>query len=311
MRTILFALILLAGLLDLGFSQNSESGPVGVYADSLHGRQTASGAAYDRNQFTAAHATLPFGSIVRVANFQSGRMVDVRVIDRKPRDGRILTISGAAAEAVQLPGKAVAPGSYLLMGQVAPTTQAPHAIPAPVAPLVAATPPAVVRQAGGAPSERKFKPLAGLFGKEQQPTPSYQYPSITAPAFAPSPQPGGELIHMNATSPAAASVPGPALKMPQPPVTVAPTPSIVPLQAVSPAAPYRVQFGAFRRTTNADELAGMLRGAGIPASVFAAPSSDMNLVVTDSGFRSAEEAQRWIDFEGARRGWKDRPVVIR
>jgi hypothetical protein len=83
------------------------------------------------------------------------------------------------------------------------------------------------------------------------------------------------------------------------------------LPPASPSAPYRVQFGSFRRFQAADELAGMLDGAGVPASVFAAPGTGMNVVVTDAGFRTAEEAQRWVDFEGARRGWTERPVVIR
>jgi len=85
----------------------------------------------------------------------------------------------------------------------------------------------------------------------------------------------------------------------------------MPLPPASPSAPYRVQFGAFQRLGHADELAGMLDGAGIPTSVFAAPGTGLNVVVTDAGFRTAEEAQRWIDFEGARRGWTERPVVIR
>lgn len=83
------------------------------------------------------------------------------------------------------------------------------------------------------------------------------------------------------------------------------------MQKASPAAPYRVQFGAFRRAGNANELSAMLGSAGIPSSVFVSPDTGLNVVVTDAGYRSADEAQRWIDFEGARRGWRERPVVIR
>ena len=116
---------------------------------------------------------------------------------------------------------------------------------------------------------------------------------------------------MNATS-GRAVVPGPGLTgaLPTPSAPVRNEPSMV-LMPASPSAPYRVQFGAFRRVASADELAGMLEGAEIPVSVFAAPGTDLNVVVTDAGFRTAEDAQRWIEFEGARRGWTERPVVIR
>lgn len=88
----------------------------------------------------------------------------------------------------------------------------------------------------------------------------------------------------------------------------------VPLGALPPAsekAPYRVQFGAFRRVARAEDLSSLLDRAGIPTSIFVAPGSGLVVVVTDGGFPTAEEAQRWIDFEGARRGWTERPVAIR
>ncbi len=84
-----------------------------------------------------------------------------------------------------------------------------------------------------------------------------------------------------------------------------------PLPLASPNTPYRVQFGAFRRLQAADELSGMLDGAGIPTSVFAAPGTGMNVVVTDAGFRTAEEAQRWVDFEGSPARVDRASVVIR
>jgi rare lipoprotein A len=54
---------------------------------------------------TAAHRTLPFGTVVRVTNLANSESVDVRVIDRGPFvDGRIIDLSHAAAAAIHLIG---------------------------------------------------------------------------------------------------------------------------------------------------------------------------------------------------------------
>jgi rare lipoprotein A len=74
-------------------------GTASYYADSLAGRATANGEAYDPRYFTAAHRTLPLGTIVRVTRLSSGDWVLVRVNDRGPYadPGRILDLSKAAA----------------------------------------------------------------------------------------------------------------------------------------------------------------------------------------------------------------------
>lgn len=326
MRTATYVSVLLSVLAPGLRSQTSDSGPVGVYADLHQGNATASGAPYDGRAMTAAHATLPFGTWIRVANFETGRMVDVLVNDRKPKDGRLAVVSRAAGEALGLAPNATAAGSMLVLS--APTE---------------------------VPSDRKFKPLAGFFGNKEAsaavPTspvaplrygiPSSQYAPPTAPAegglfsrlgkggglFAskpavpapvypsPFPVPQAEAPALPATSllampsaagnvPVPGTLPGTAVF---PPVAEAPAA----LPPASPSAPYRVQFGSFRRIASADELSAMLDGAGIPTTVYASPGTGMNVVVTDAGFPSAEEAQRWIDYEGGRRGWTERPLVIR
>ncbi|MES1184441.1 MAG: septal ring lytic transglycosylase RlpA family protein [Myxococcales bacterium] len=69
------------------------------YADKFAGRPTASGAPYEPNGFTAAHRTLPFGTVLRVTRLGGGQQVYVRVTDRGPYGprGRILDLSRAAA----------------------------------------------------------------------------------------------------------------------------------------------------------------------------------------------------------------------
>ena len=76
-----------------------EEGVASFYADSLHGNDTASGEAYDKSAYTAAHNTLPFGTRVRVTNLENQKSVDVRINDRGPyHGGRIIDISRAAAQ---------------------------------------------------------------------------------------------------------------------------------------------------------------------------------------------------------------------
>lgn len=54
------------------------------YGDKFHGRLTASGETYNMNAYTAAHKTLPFGTIVRVTNTTNNKSVDVKINDRGP-----------------------------------------------------------------------------------------------------------------------------------------------------------------------------------------------------------------------------------
>ncbi|HSN47182.1 MAG TPA: septal ring lytic transglycosylase RlpA family protein [Flavobacterium sp.] len=54
------------------------------YHDKFHGRKTASGKKYNKNQYTAAHKKLPFGTIVKVTNEVNGKSVTVEITDRGP-----------------------------------------------------------------------------------------------------------------------------------------------------------------------------------------------------------------------------------
>ena len=76
----------------------TERGVASWYGDPFHGRQTASGEVYDMEAMTAAHRTLPFGTVVRVDNLDNGRSVTLRINDRGPFiRGRNLDVSRAAA----------------------------------------------------------------------------------------------------------------------------------------------------------------------------------------------------------------------
>lgn len=73
------------------------SGDVSHYGYNLHGSQTATGGRFDQWAMTAAHKTLPFGSVVRVTNKANGKSVTVRINDRGPYiKGRELDLSRGA-----------------------------------------------------------------------------------------------------------------------------------------------------------------------------------------------------------------------
>lgn len=73
------------------------------YGGHFHGRKTASGERYDMNALTAAHPSLPFGTVVRVRSQVNGKEVDVRINDRGPHVGqRLIDLSRGAAQALGL-----------------------------------------------------------------------------------------------------------------------------------------------------------------------------------------------------------------
>lgn len=78
-------------------------GKASYYADKFHGRQTANGEVFDQNKLTAAHRSLPFGTVVNVRNIKNNRTVTVRINDRGPFiDGRVIDLSRAAAEQLDM-----------------------------------------------------------------------------------------------------------------------------------------------------------------------------------------------------------------
>ena len=76
----------------------TETGRASWYGKAFHGQLTANGERFDMHALTAAHRTLPFGTIVRVTNTRSGKSVSVRINDRGPfHSGRIIDLSYEAA----------------------------------------------------------------------------------------------------------------------------------------------------------------------------------------------------------------------
>jgi len=86
-----------------------QTGVASWYGAKHHGKRTASGELFDQKKFTAAHPTLPWGSIVKVTNLANGKSVEVRINDRGPYGkARIIDISRAAAKVLGMLGTGVA-----------------------------------------------------------------------------------------------------------------------------------------------------------------------------------------------------------
>lgn len=71
------------------------------YGPRFHGRLTANGEIYDQMAFTAAHKTMPFGTLLKLTNPKTQKIVIVRINDRGPYIlGRELDLSKGAAVAL-------------------------------------------------------------------------------------------------------------------------------------------------------------------------------------------------------------------
>jgi rare lipoprotein A len=105
LKKTLFASALIACIAGLPLAASAQSGIASIYGYS--GGRTASGERASPGGLTAAHRTLPFGTMVRVTNRSSGRSVVVRINDRGPFvHGRIIDLTPAAARALGFSGLA-------------------------------------------------------------------------------------------------------------------------------------------------------------------------------------------------------------
>ena len=105
----------------------ARTGVASYYHASLHGNRTANGERYNHGALTAAHRSLPFGTVLRVTSSHNGRRVLVRVNDRGPFvRGRQLDLSGGAADRLAMRGRGVHRVRYEVVDPAAlPSRQAP------------------------------------------------------------------------------------------------------------------------------------------------------------------------------------------
>lgn len=109
--------IFLVTFVVLGTSTLSQAGALQSGIASVYsGGRTANGERALPNRMTAAHRTLPFGTLVKVTHQKTGRSVVVRINDRGPfKRGRVIDLTPAAAHALGFDG--LAPVSLSLAGR--------------------------------------------------------------------------------------------------------------------------------------------------------------------------------------------------
>jgi rare lipoprotein A len=112
-----FAVVLFLSIAATAFADPELQGLASWYGGRFHGRLTSSGEVFDTSLLTAAHRTLPFGTMVCVTNLDNGKAVIVKINDRGPFvEGRIIDLSMAAAEEIGSVGQGVARVSLQIVG---------------------------------------------------------------------------------------------------------------------------------------------------------------------------------------------------
>ena len=102
-----------------GFRQQ---GIASWYGPDFHGKRSSSGEIYDMHDMTAAHKTLPLGTLVRVRHLQNQRSIEVRINDRGPFVGdRIIDLSYEAARRLGVIGPGTAAVEVQAIGTLAGT----------------------------------------------------------------------------------------------------------------------------------------------------------------------------------------------
>jgi rare lipoprotein A (peptidoglycan hydrolase) len=125
-RKLVLFLMTLPGITTVAISQQvpirwESAGKASSYGWERQGKLTSSGEVFDYHKLTAAHRTLPFGSIVLVTNTHNGKQVKVRINDRGPGyPRRIIDVSTAAARRLGFDGLTDATIAVLYYGPVTP-----------------------------------------------------------------------------------------------------------------------------------------------------------------------------------------------
>jgi rare lipoprotein A len=99
-------LTLILSVFSIGAFAQVETGTASFYHNKFDGRKTSSGEVFRQNQFTCAHKTLPFGTMLKVTNLSNDSTVVVKVNDRLPiRSKRVIDLSMVAAKQLNFVSK--------------------------------------------------------------------------------------------------------------------------------------------------------------------------------------------------------------
>jgi rare lipoprotein A len=223
------------------------SGLASWYGDEFAGRPTANGEIFDPKQLTAAHRTLPFGTLVDVRYVKTGRSTRVRVNDRGPFVGnRIIDLSFAAAAEIGMIDDGIGEVEIAIAsvggGELEPPK--PYSVTIPPA-----SPPAV-EPAASAPAPEAPQPARRAPEPVPEPTASMPpEPSVVSQDLPVDPDPG------TPAAPAPAAPPQPAPR----PVERGPAEAV--------GSGWAVQLGAFSVEANAAELKAKVERIARPVSV--------------------------------------------
>jgi len=183
-----------------------EEGLASWYGVPFHGRKTASGEIFDRFAFTAAHRSLPFGSVLVVTALDSGVRVVVRINDRGPFvKGRLIDLSEAAAKELGIIGPGLGRVRIEEGAGMAPGPMGGPALAAGKAGLVGRAPPepqaegaAGGKDEGAAASPRARKTLCDIqvasFSKEENARKALE--RLKAAGFEPDEERSGQFIRV-------------------------------------------------------------------------------------------------------------------
>lgn len=151
------------------------------YGDKFHGKPTATGEIYNKNDLTAAHKTLPLNSMLHVTNLENGKSLMVRLNDRGPFIGdRIIDLSEAAAMTLGTQGKGLGKVRVQYAGPADPMA-AKRGVPAPQPQYIPQEPQTVEAPRPNVQPQQEYQPLRH--------EPTYEQPSyeVQAPAQLPAP----------------------------------------------------------------------------------------------------------------------------
>jgi rare lipoprotein A len=214
-----------------------QEGIASWYGPEFDGRPTASGEIFNSALFTAAHPTLPFGTVLNITNTHNNKKVSVRVNDRGPFvSARILDVSRAAAEQLDMLVTGTAPVIVESVGPVVfPSGTVPETAPAASAP-------------GGGPGLID----SGWTTVQAEPA-GPGAAAASQPALPPpmGPQPAAPQVR---TMPA---LPESGRTAPPPPAVLKPAISPIPNKV------YRLQVGSYRIARNAVDSFERLKNAGL------------------------------------------------
>jgi len=159
-----------------------QEGIASWYGKEFDGRPTASGEIYDSSQLTAAHPSLPFGTMLVVTNRHNNKSVTVRVNDRGPFvAARIIDVSRAAAEQLDMITTGTAPVIIQSVERIVVSTQAAE----PITSQPSAQPPAAVQTAPATPPAAQVTQPSVAVQAAPSATPQTAQPSSGVSAQAP------------------------------------------------------------------------------------------------------------------------------